>query len=276
MPCYHSEKFVLDAIHSVVAQTYGNIELILAPDDNQTYQFLRHQFTAAQLRILTPPSQSKTGPGAARNRAINAATGDFFTMLDSDDYLPNNYIERLMKIALEEGSAIAPAQYVSWDFTKKIRETQLPSKTLEIDTYAQQLSSIHPLIHRSLEIGYPNGLSQDVMHDAIILGKTNGISCVTGTNYIIRIREGSITNTGEENAEKHIQEAYQHCIDLITYHPCSVNAQSLNQTTREEIAELFRFRVYVSQLFGQSKQASYHEWVCGQEAMLWDDFKNLS
>lgn len=83
MPAYQAERFVGQAIQSVLDQTYSPVELIVV-DDGST------DGTAAVIRDFGPRvrfyQQSNAGPGAARNAGVARATGQYVAFLDADDY----------------------------------------------------------------------------------------------------------------------------------------------------------------------------------------------
>jgi hypothetical protein len=54
IPCFHSPAYVGDAIPAAVAQRYDHIEIIVGPNDCQTYVHLRDTFKSPQIRILPP------------------------------------------------------------------------------------------------------------------------------------------------------------------------------------------------------------------------------
>lgn len=79
--CYNAEGFVRRAIESALAQTYPRLEIIVAPDDGKRYDALRQWCNSPRVRVLTPEREVRTGAAAARNRAIDAAEGDFLLSL---------------------------------------------------------------------------------------------------------------------------------------------------------------------------------------------------
>ena len=82
VPVYNSEKYVAEAIQSVLAQTYQHFEIIVI-DDGST------DGSAAVVQTLFPSVtyifQENQGVGSARNKGIDNASGDYFALLDADD-----------------------------------------------------------------------------------------------------------------------------------------------------------------------------------------------
>jgi glycosyltransferase involved in cell wall biosynthesis len=81
IPAYNAERFLGEAIESVLAQTYSPVELIVV-DDGSTD---RTAEVAAAYGEATVISQENSGPSAARNRGAAAAGGEFLAFHDSDD-----------------------------------------------------------------------------------------------------------------------------------------------------------------------------------------------
>lgn len=94
-PVYNSEKFVLECIRSVQAQTYANWEHILVDDcssDNGEALIMSMQSTDA--RIKYHRLAENRGAGVARNKAIALAKGNYIAFLDSDDQWYPQKLER--------------------------------------------------------------------------------------------------------------------------------------------------------------------------------------
>jgi glycosyltransferase involved in cell wall biosynthesis len=94
MPVYNCQKFLREALSSVLAQTHRDFELV-AIDDGSTdgSSAILEEFAEAdrRLRVFTQPN----GGGArARNRALQEARADWIINLDHDDVMLPKRIER--------------------------------------------------------------------------------------------------------------------------------------------------------------------------------------
>jgi glycosyltransferase involved in cell wall biosynthesis len=93
-------------IDSILAQTYPNIELVCVDSSNDgTEQILEESKNKSQVPFKLIFQEPK-GCGAARNEAFRNASGDIITALDSDDYIPSDYIEKLVKPFNERNNVI--------------------------------------------------------------------------------------------------------------------------------------------------------------------------
>lgn len=82
IPVYNCERYLAQAIESVLAQTYRPIEIIVVDDGSTDRSADVAKRFAVPVRYCF---QSHSGSGAARNRGIRMATGSHFAFLDADD-----------------------------------------------------------------------------------------------------------------------------------------------------------------------------------------------
>ena len=85
IPAYNCERYVREAIDSVLAQTFTEFELIVVNDaaTDGTADILREYEGMDRVRIVA--HETNRGLSAARNSGIAAARGDYVTFLDADD-----------------------------------------------------------------------------------------------------------------------------------------------------------------------------------------------
>ena len=86
MPAYNSEKFIRQAVQSVLEQTYTNYELIIVEDcstDNTLSILNEYSLKDKRINLLT--NEKTSGVSYSRNRAMSIAKGDYIAFLDSDD-----------------------------------------------------------------------------------------------------------------------------------------------------------------------------------------------
>jgi glycosyltransferase involved in cell wall biosynthesis len=87
IPCYNGEKYLSQALESLLWQTYSNWECILVDDgstDRSAEIFNKYSIKDNRFRYLY---QNNQGPSVARNYGIDSAKGKFIQFLDADDIL---------------------------------------------------------------------------------------------------------------------------------------------------------------------------------------------
>jgi glycosyltransferase involved in cell wall biosynthesis len=100
IPTYNRQKFVKEAIQSVLDQNYeGKLEIIISDDGSTDETLAIVESFGNKIKLLRKPESCTTqGVASTRNRGIKAATQPFICFLDSDDfYLPGH----LKKMAIE-------------------------------------------------------------------------------------------------------------------------------------------------------------------------------
>jgi glycosyltransferase involved in cell wall biosynthesis len=129
MPCYNDGAYIEEAVASVYAQTYKDIELIIiddGSDDEGTLNIL-NRIANTNMKLLRT---NRLRPAGARNAGIEQATGKYILPLDSDDTIESNYVEKAVKI-LEENERIGVVYCYADLFGEKSGRWDLPNYSLE-------------------------------------------------------------------------------------------------------------------------------------------------
>ncbi|MBJ3764367.1 glycosyltransferase [Maribius pontilimi] len=112
IPVYGVEKYIEECIASVQRQTLREIEIIpindASPDGSQA---IIDRLAAEDLRIKPVVLSQNIGQGFARNRALEAARGDYVWFLDSDDWLVDpEFLEKTVQTAEQNGADMTRAK----------------------------------------------------------------------------------------------------------------------------------------------------------------------
>lgn len=102
VPVFNVEKYLKEALESVVNQTYKNIEIICVNDgstDNSMQILEEYIAKDTRIRILT---QQNKGLSAARNTGLKEANGEYIYFLDSDDYFDLEVVEKTVNLFTNE------------------------------------------------------------------------------------------------------------------------------------------------------------------------------
>lgn len=103
IPTYKRSDSLVRAINSVLFQNYDNIEVIVVDDNDDNSIFRKENeekmrnFQNNKKVIYLKHIKNKNG-AAARNTGLKAATGDYITFLDDDDYFLPGRIEKLVNL----------------------------------------------------------------------------------------------------------------------------------------------------------------------------------
>ncbi len=103
MPAYNCEKFISQAIESVLKQTYTNWELLIGDDgSSDNTRDVVNQFSDG--RIVKSHNESNQGNIRTRNRLFAEAKGEFLTVVDADDWIDKEKIRTQVKLLQDNKS----------------------------------------------------------------------------------------------------------------------------------------------------------------------------
>jgi glycosyltransferase involved in cell wall biosynthesis len=105
VPVFNKAQFLKEAVESICAQSYPNIEIIICNDGSSDNSLAVAQEIAANHkdRKITLLDQKNLGVSACRNAGLAKANGEFLFSLDGDDRLDSRYVEKALYAFNNEG-----------------------------------------------------------------------------------------------------------------------------------------------------------------------------
>jgi succinoglycan biosynthesis protein ExoO len=102
-PAYNVAPYIGQAIESVQAQTLPDWEMIIVDDasTDETAQVVQRYLDDPRIKFFQ--NEQNMGAGYTRNRALDAATGEWIAVLDADDWYAPHRLERLVAFAEDWG-----------------------------------------------------------------------------------------------------------------------------------------------------------------------------
>ena len=213
VPVYKAEKTLDACVESILAQSYADFELLLIDDASPDHCPEMCDAWAEKdprIRALHP---AKTGPGpsGARNAGLDAAKGQWLTMVDSDDTVAPDLLEKLLAGAERSGAELVLCN--CRPVTEDGAEHPLPAdeqfaKETVLDVNAfwdafntpwinQFTATAHRLYAAKLFDGvrYPLGmLHEDYYVLPDLIARCTKILCLPFTGYYVLRHAGSITD----------------------------------------------------------------------------------
>lgn len=112
MPAYNAERFLEDAIRSVMAQSVTDWELLVL-DDGSTDATAAIAANLAQQdpRVRFLPNETNMGVAKTRNRGFDLCRGQYVALLDSDDIWLPEKLEKQLALAQNTGADILYCSY---------------------------------------------------------------------------------------------------------------------------------------------------------------------
>ncbi|MBL1211026.1 glycosyltransferase family A protein [Geminocystis sp. GBBB08] len=115
IPAFNAEKYLKDAIESVIKQNYQPLEIILI-DDGSTDNTAKVTKSFQNIKYIY---QENSGPAIARNNGIKIAKGEFIAFLDADDLWTDNHLELLVSCFKKTHDLEVAIGYVQCLFLKE-------------------------------------------------------------------------------------------------------------------------------------------------------------
>lgn len=106
---YNVEKYISAMVASILAQTYANLEILIVNDGSTDGTLaVCEGYADSRIRII---SKENGGLSTARQTAIDEARGAYLCLVDGDDVLAPDYVEKLYRCIRERDADIAVCEY---------------------------------------------------------------------------------------------------------------------------------------------------------------------
>jgi len=231
VPVYNVEKYIGFCIESLQKQTLKEIEIILVDDGSPDKSGEICDLYAAKDARIIVIHKKNGGVSAARNDGMDIAKGEYIIFCDSDDWLPENALEKLYNKGVEVNADIVIGNVYQSNDGKEIlakfyrdefvtEDREFIDKMIQADFY----KTYCPLPdHSGPAFGYGGpwnkavrlsmlkkakikfdvrvkGIFDDIIYTAHILANAKKVAYIKDPVYYYRIIPTSITRTYKVNA----------------------------------------------------------------------------
>jgi hypothetical protein len=182
LPVYGVEKYIAEAVRSVLAQTFSDFELLIIDDGSPDRSIeICQQFTDPRIRII---QQQNRGLSGARNTGIRNAVGEYLAFLDGDDlWMPEKLEKHVAHLdnSPKVGLSFSRSAFVD-EAGKDLKTYQMPQLTGITSDYLLCCNPVGngsaPVIRRQVfqEIGRKNAAVETCYFDES-LRRAEDIEC---------------------------------------------------------------------------------------------------
>lgn len=210
IPVYNVLPYLREALDSVVAQTYADLEILVIDDgsDDGSGIVCDEYLRDPRVRVV---HQENRGLSAARNAGLDLMTGQLVAFLDSDDAYRPDMIRQMVEALERNGADVVVCGHEKYTADR----TMTGTKTVYARTHPDRLLTSKEALRRLFDGGivfaawdklyirrlwedvrFPEGhVYEDMWTTPLILEKCERILIVNSRLYLHRRRPGSITNT---------------------------------------------------------------------------------
>ena len=112
IPYFKKKDYILDAINSILNQTYQNFEIIIVYDDiDKSELSLIYKIQKVDKRIKVLINKKNLGAGLSRNYAIKNSNGKYIAFLDADDIWNVEKLKKQVSIMEQKNLSITHTSY---------------------------------------------------------------------------------------------------------------------------------------------------------------------
>jgi len=260
IPCYNSEQFIERTIYSVLKQSVSELEIIVVNDGStDSSRDLVERIIDPRIRLI---NTENNGVSKARNIGLQEAKGELVLFLDSDDLIPNNYLERSIEALSDE----------SYDFcTFKIdhineNDELLKKETIlrgtydniqfEIGTFCENISacpSAYVFKRKSLtnhDLDFNEKLqSPEDRYFLLEVGRDLNGCLIENSKLMYRVTDSSLSNNKNINLVK-MQETYlNQVVENNLIESKNIRTVFIRKMSYQLLVDYSRFHKYLKSLF---------------------------
>lgn len=215
VPVYNTEEYLERCLKSLVNQTLKEIEIICVNDgstDNSDKILKEYSKQYSNIKVI---NQQNLKQGAARNKGVNNANGEYIGYVDSDDWVDNNYFEKLYTTAKKYDADIALATNIRigngktkkrLNITKEGIYSSLQNK-LDVCKQSKNECPTNKIYRRKFlnkhEIVWTEGVyCEDKIYTLKAVYYANSVVTVPDVNYYYYRRTNSTVKKSKNNHDK--------------------------------------------------------------------------
>ena len=217
LTAYNEEKYIGNAIESILNQTMTDLELIIV-NDGSTDNTLNIIGSFDDERIVVIDQENR-GPGAARNRALEIAGGEYVMYLDGDDWYVEDALETAYREAESRDTDFTFYQMINYDdktgevyendwFNLNIFDESFENRVFSMDDFDASIFDLSVGVCqkiyntdflRDINAKFPEGIFfEDMPFFYYVLLKARRISIIKKHLYYRRKHDASITHVVDE------------------------------------------------------------------------------
>lgn len=221
VPVYNSEKSLKKCVESILKQTYTDFELILLDDGSKDDSLKICEEFAMQDKRVVVISHENRGVAATRNVGLQVAKRKYVQFVDSDDYIEEDMIEKLVSCMDNTKADMVICGYT--EYSSNYKEVRLPEieKVVDLNKIGKEYPTIFEKFllnspwnklykKEKIKEGFPEDLSlgEDLVFNLHNMMNMNKIAFVKESYYNYIAGEGGLNKKYRENSIEIAEKLY--------------------------------------------------------------------
>ena len=245
MPVYNAEKYLKEAIESILNQTFQDFEFLIIDDcsTDRSRDIIR-EYSDKRIKLLC--NSSNIGVAATLNKGIKAAKGELIARMDADDISAKERIEKQVKYMEENQECIlcgGNIQYIN-EKGKRGRKIKFPQ---EYESIKFVLFFENAFAHPTVMFRKEQFIKNNYFYDQNQKAEDYGLWCKIKENMVnldeifvfYRIHQKKVTYTNEDNLDESVNEIQKYYWEMNGLHldinePIEKYAQNAPQLEKVE------------------------------------------
>ncbi len=217
IPCYNGWKYMSNCFAYLEEQSLKPYEIIIVDDcsSDDSYERISEYSRSSSLNIVLLKNEKNSGPGASREYAIKASSGDYITFCDCDDWYEKSFLELMQKAIQENNADIAICDnYITYDDRKAPAGITKPL----LDADKPKIMALYPMSLCRLAVKRPlfdgivcphiyNGEDGAIVPQ--LMAKADTIVVIDTPLYNYYFRDGSASTKPRKNAYIGMLKAFE-------------------------------------------------------------------
>lgn len=246
VPVYNVEKYLEKCLNSIINQKTNFLYEIICINDGSTDGSLEilNKY-ANKYKYIKIISEKNQGLSAARNTGIKHSRGKYLMFVDSDDYIAETCIDKLMKAATTDDYDLVKSGYIEFssETNQEIKKIQYIN-TVITETNKLELEKVKGhawgcVVKRELfyNIRFPVGYwYEDIIMKLLVFPECKKIKIIDDILYYYRINlNGLSRKTQKQKSYKCLEQYYlvEKSLDKYQHLDISVNNYTYNNILNE-------------------------------------------
>ena len=225
VPIYNTEKYLDRCLQSLVSQSLDDIEFIWVDNGaNQACKDILKKYENCRPNTEIIHLEKNAGYGGGMNAGLDVATGEYIGFCDSDDWVDQDFYEKLYSVADKQKSDVVYAEYLR-EYSSHSVLAAHRTKENQVNNLEDKLAIIRDgavwdkIFRRDMIVSHNICFpvqSKSYYEDNVFLFPAvcfaNAVSLVFNVNYHYLQRDNSMINNQEDSKER---DAYK--INVIAY-----------------------------------------------------------